>query len=178
MAYAMDVKDLLAERWQAELRAAVEANPSNDADLNAAVKAILAWDGQFVVHETSTTLYKFWRLKCGKEIDISPIGEGDSLDVDAREQMLRLLSETIVEMKQKYGKWNIAWGDIHKVGRSGQYFPVGGAEFKSGDRESNFSETLFDVSSSEDPNKPGNYIADSGSMSMLLMFFHKDGIRS
>ena len=127
---------------------------------------------------TATSLYKFWRLKCGNELDVSPIGKNESMDADAHKKMLSLLSDTIGEMKQKYGKWNIAWGDIHKVGRSGQLFPVGGAEFKSGDRDANFSESLFDVSSSEDPDHPGHYIADSGSMAMLLMFFHKDGIRS
>ena len=92
--------------------------------------------------------------------------------------MLDLLAATIAEMQKRYGKWNVAWGEIHKVGRGGVYFPVGGADFKSGDREANFSETLFDVNSKEDPAHPGHFIANNGSMATILMFFHKDGVQS
>ncbi len=178
ISYAMDVQDLLAKRWQSELRTAFQENQTKDPELEAAIQAILDWDGQFIPEATATTVYKFWRLKCGKKLDVSPLGKGQSLDAASRKKMIELLTETISEMKARYGQWDVAWGDVHKVGRSGQLFPCGGAEFRSGDREANFSETLFDVKSSENPDQPGQYIADNGSMAMLLMFFYKDGIRS
>ncbi len=81
-------------------------------------------------------------------------------------------------MQTRYGKWDVAWGELHKVGRGGVYFPVGGADFDSGDKAANFSETLFDVKSKEDPTQPGRYIAMNGSMATILMFFYKDGVRS
>jgi len=182
ISYAMDVRDGVAEHWQTELRAAnraaAQAGTFRDVELQSAIEAILDWDRLFLPERTATSLYKFWRLKCGNEIDLSPLGKGESLSDEARKKMLGLLSDTITEMKQSYGKWDVAWGDIHKVGRSGQFFPVGGADFRSGDKEANVSETLFDVRCSEDPDNPGHYIADNGSMAMLLMFFHKDGIQS
>jgi acyl-homoserine lactone acylase PvdQ len=67
---------------------------------------------------------------------------------------------------------------VHVVGRGGKVFPCGGADYQSGNKEANFSETLFDVRSTEDKDAPGRYIANSGSMAMILMFFDDDGVRS
>ena len=177
----LDVHDIQAERWQNELRAAVDAEGGErmqSAEFAAVVSAILAWDGEFTPEATATTIYKFWRLKCGDKIDLLPIAQGNHLEAEQQRQALELLQQTIEEMKQQYGRWDTAWGDVHKVGRGGRYFPVGGTEFRSGNKEANFSETLFDVNCDPDGDKPGRYIARSGSMAMILMFFHKDGIES
>ena len=181
IAYATDVHDYLATRWQEELRLAVESvgeKPMQDQGFADAVEAILAWDGEFVPEATATVLYKFWRLKCGQEIDLSPIVDEDHFAKKEQRHLLKLLASTIKEMTTQYGSWDIAWGDVHQVGRGEQFFPVGGADFRSGNREANFSETLFDVRSSADRNRPGKYVADNGSMAMILMFFHPEGIES
>jgi acyl-homoserine lactone acylase PvdQ len=181
ISFATDVKDILAETWKETLRTAVAAVGSEhmkDADFAAAVGAIESWDGRYLPESTATAVYKFWRLKCGKSLDLSPIGHKKLLDDAANKKLLDLLAATISEMKTRYGKWDVAWGDIHKVGRGDKYFPVGGADFQSGDKNANFSETLFDVSSKEDPKHPGHFIANNGSMATILMFFHKDGVRS
>jgi len=181
ISYAMDVHDYLADVWQHELREAIDSvgkDQPRDAEFDAAVKAILDWDGEFVPESTATPVYKFWRLKCGKQLDLAPLAQGKPLDDASRRKMLDLLADTIAEMKKQYGRWNVAWGDIHKVGRGGKYFPVGGAEFKSGNPDANFAETLFDVRCDPDPDQPGRFIARNGSMAMLLMFFRKDGIET
>jgi acyl-homoserine-lactone acylase len=78
-------------------------------------------------------------------------------------------------MDQVYdGKW-VAWGDVLKVGRGGIYFPVDGADFGGGAVD---TRTLFDVAGAEDPPGSGRFIANNGSMSMLLMCMDKDGIES
>lgn len=180
-AFVTDVYDILSGPWQEALRQAVEAvgrDRLNDPQFAAMVKAILDWDGQFTADATPTTLYKLWRLKCGDQIEVKRIGAGEPLTNSDREKMLDLLAETAAEMQDRYGRWDVAWGEVHKVGRGGKLFPVGGADFRSGDREGNHSETLFDVSSKDDPDHPDHYIAKSGSMSMILMFFGPDGIES
>jgi acyl-homoserine-lactone acylase len=179
--FTTDVKDILAEMWKETLRtavAAVGAEHLKDPDFAAAVKEIEAWDGFYLAENRATAVYKFWRLKCGDKLDLSPLGHGKPLDEATNKKLLDLLAETIAEMKTRYGKWDVPWGEIHKVGRGGIYFPVGGADFDSGDKSANFSETLFDVKSKEDPKQPGRYIAMNGSMATILMFFHKDGVRS
>ncbi len=183
VAYTMDVYDRLAKPWQNELLAAVEAVGSEipqDGDFDAAVNAILDWDGQFVPEARASCVLKFWRLKCGraKDVDLAPLAAGQPLSADARRAMLKLLVDTIAEMKKQYGRWDVAWGDVHKVGRGGKLFPVGGAEFNAGPKDANFSETLFDVNCKEDPNQPGVHVANNGSMAVLLMFFHKDRVEA
>ena len=74
--------------------------------------------------------------------------------------------------------WDVPWGEIHRVGRGGIDYPVAGADFSSGDKNANFSETLFDVKSGDYPGRPGYYLAKSGSMAMMLMFVGSDGIES
>lgn len=177
----MDIYDRLAKTWQTQLQTAVkEAGQkyAGNQEFQAAVAAILDWDGYFVPEAKSTVLYKFWRLKCGEQLDLSPLGKGQLLSGEAQIKALELLNETIASLKEKYGRWDVAWGEVHVVGREGQYFPVGGADFSSGDKEGNFSETLMDVRSNPDSNQPGRYVANSGSMAMILMFFDKNGVRS
>jgi acyl-homoserine-lactone acylase len=181
ISFATDVKGNLAELWKHTLRtavAAVGAEHMKDPEFAAAVKAIEAWDGFYLPEYTSTAVYKFWRLKCGKALDLSLLAHNKQLDEAANKKLLDLLAETISEMKARYGKWDVAWGEVHKVGRGGKYFPVGGCDYESGDKAANFTETLFDVKSKEDPDHPGRYVAMNGSMAMILMFFHKDGVRS
>ena len=181
IAYSMDVFDVHAKRWQKELSLAVEAvgrQKLNDPQFAAAVKAILDWDGHFTPEATATSLYKFWRLKLGTELKLEQLQDGGHFDAEQQLRALDILQKTVEEMQSKYGRWNVAWGEIHKVGRDDQLFPAGGADFQSGPGNLNFSESLFDVRSKELPTQPGKYIANSGSMAVILMFFHPDGIRS
>ena len=181
IAYAMDVFDIHAKRWQEELKLAVEAvgkDKLRDPRFAAAVKAILDWDGHFTPEATATALFKFWRLKLGEKLNLDPLQKGGHFDAANQTQALEILQQKIDEMQALYGKWDVTWGDIHKVGRGDHLFPAGGTDFDSGGKEVNFSETLFDVKSKADTAHPGKYIAHSGSMAVILMFFHPDGIQS
>lgn len=181
IAYTMDVYDVHARRWQEELKRAFDAageERQSDAKLAAAVKTVLDWNGRFTPEATATSLYKFWRLKLGTQIDLEQFHEGKHFDPQQQSAALETLQKTIDEMQSKYGKWDVAWGEIHKVGRDEKLFPIGGTDFQSGPKDFNFTETLFDVRSKDDPTHPGKFIANSGSMAMILMFFHPDGIQS
>jgi len=177
MGYALDVHDRLARAWQGELaRAHAAAGPAvaDDAELGRAVEAVLAWDGEYTPESTATVLFKFWRLKCGAQCDVAPLVRDGRLDDATRQKIVALFRETIDWLKKEYGRWDVPWGTVHVVGRSGRYFPCGGADYSTGDKEANFSETLFDVRSIQDPENPLRYVANSGSMAVILMFF-KDG---
>ena len=108
----MDVYDRLAPTWQTELRAAVNevGQPYSDqAEFQAAVAAMLAWDGHFVPEATATVVYKFWRLRCGEQLDLAPLGRGEPLPTQTRVKALELLAETIAQLKQQYGRWDVPW---------------------------------------------------------------------
>ncbi len=179
--YAMDIYDRIASRWQNELRQSWANAPkeiTDNTELKHGVEAILAWDGTFTSEATATNLYKFWRLKCGEKCDLSAMGNDKPLPTETRTKILEILDETMKDLTSRYGKWDLKWGDVHVVGRGDQYFPASGTDFSSGDKEANFSETLLDVRSIEDPKKTGRYIANSGSMAVILMFFDKNGVSS
>jgi len=176
-AYALDVHDRLARAWQGELGRAYDAageEAAADAEMRRAVEAVLAWDGEYTPEATATALFKFWRLKCGAQCDVAPLARDGRLDDATRRKIVALFRETIDWLKKEYGRWDVPWGTVHVVGRSGRFFPCGGADYSTGDKEANFSETLFDVRSQQDPGNPLRYVANSGSMAVILMFF-KDG---
>lgn len=180
-AYATDVHDILAQPWQTALKAAIDgkgAEKMKDPAFAQAVNDILAWDGEFTTESKATPVLKFWRLNCNKLIDVAAIAEGRPVPEEQQTLMLDLLGQTLSEMQEKYGSTSVAWGDIHVVGRGDKYFPVPGADFGASTDGPNFSETLFDVRSREDDEKPGRYIANNGTMALMLMFFNKDGVES
>lgn len=181
-AYVFDVYDRLAPRWKNELQAALAESGTNYREREAfqnAVQAIRDWNCEYTKDSRAAALFKFWRLRCGEQIDLRPIGENKPLPPESRVKMLELLEQTIQSMTERYGRWDVTWGDVHVVGRGGVYFPVDGADYSSGDKEGNFSETLMDVRCTELKEKPGIQVANSGSMAMILMFFDKQhGVRS
>ncbi len=173
----MDVYDRMWPVWRKELQEVLRllvADAVIDSQTKAAIEAMLAWDGYYTPEATSTVLYKTWRTKCGDKLDLAPLAKDEALSAEIRSQMLPLLSQSISELKERYGRWDVPWGQVHVVGRGGKYFPVGGADYSSGNKEANFSETLMDVRCTDDPSQPGRFIANSGSMAMILMHF-KDG---
>ena len=181
MNIVFDIYDRLAPRWQEELKQSLREHGElfkDDPKVQEAAKAILAWDGHYTIDATASALFKFWRLKCGEKLDLSPIGRSQPLPSETRAELLKLLKLTIDEMIERYEQWDIPWGEIHVVGRGGVYFPAPGADYSSGDKEGNFSETLFDVRSTDLKEHPGIQVANSGSMAMILMFFDKSGVRS
>lgn len=185
LSIAMDVFDRSSPVWQKELRdisnqAELWQNfdATTSKELQQAIALLLQWDGRFTATSQGTVLYKVWRLKCGEQCDLTPLANDQSLSPETRHLALRLLAESIVELNERYGRYDLLWGDVHVVGRGGQYFPASGADFSSGNRDLNFVETLLDVRSNQDPNQPGRFIANNGSMAMILMFFDSQGVRS
>jgi acyl-homoserine lactone acylase PvdQ len=177
LAYATDVFDIEAAAWKQALRRAMEG-ASGDEELGRAVDAIMNWDGRFVADATATPLYKFWRLKCEQQLDGGRLFGTEHPDRDQLDKLRNLLAQTIGEMKQRYGRWDVAWGEIHLLGRGDRLVGVGGADFGSKRFPHGFSETLFDVRCGDDPGRPGRYRAESGTMSPMLMFFTPQGIQS
>lgn len=177
---ALHTYDILAKPWQKAVASAWSTKGADFADnakLAAFVEAFAAWDGEFRIDKTVTNAYKFWRLKQSGDI-INIVVDGGELNEDLSTALLASIAETLDELEAKYGNWDIPWGDVHKVGRGGTYYPVGGADFGGRTDGPNFTETLYDVRSSESKENPGTYVADNGTMALMLMFMHEDGIDS
>jgi acyl-homoserine lactone acylase PvdQ len=131
-----------------------------------------------VKESTAAPVVKFWRTKCQDAIDVAAIWNGKPLSEDDQKKMMDLLAQTLDEMKAKYGKTGVTWGETHFIGRGDKLFPCDGADFGGGPDKANQTETLLDVSSDEDPAGSGKYVARGGSGSLMLMFMRPDGIES
>jgi len=177
IALAMDVHDVLADEWAAALEGALRdstAAAALTADAKDAVKKLQAWDGQFTKESAAAPIVMFWRAKVQNNIDIDKLLAKQPLPAENNLTLLKGLSDTVAEMKAKYGKLDIVWGDIHKVGRNGKLYPADGVVLGSNKQ----TRTLFNVGAKELEKDSGVYVANNGSMSIALMFFRKDGIET
>jgi acyl-homoserine lactone acylase PvdQ len=180
MDYALDVYDILAKSWQHALQNALAAAGGtrlSDPEFAKAVQDILAWDGQFSRESVAAPIIRFWRLKCEKSIPPADISSGKGLSPAAQAKLLELLEEALAEMKARYGKASITWGDINLIGRGGKYFACPGAEFGNGGQLDR-TETVMDVDGREESAGSGRYVGNAGSSSVLLSFLHPNGIQS
>lgn len=176
MAYTMDVYDLLADAWKKALADALSAagqEALKDADVAAGAKDLAAWNGEYVQDSTAATLMWLFRLKAGGMVNAEAIAKGEPLGAEDQAKMVEALVTVIGDMKKTYGKFPVPYGETHVVGRDGKFYPFDGADYGRGDI---FTETVRDVEAKEDPAGSGRYVANSGSMAAMLMFFTKDGI--
>jgi len=181
IAIAMNVYDLLAEPWQKALKAAVDAAGQEylaDADFKAAVDARLAWDGNYRPDSKGAPIMKFWRIRCEGAVNVEAIAKGEELPPADLVKLADLLKATVTDMKATYGAIDVMWGDIHVLGRGDTFVGCGGVDFGGGPNKSNKTETLRDVGYAESKEMPGKFIARKGSVAMMLMFMHSDGVKS
>lgn len=175
-AIAMDVYDILADRWLAALTTALEAQGQHypDEAFSNTAETLRAWDGRYTPESTGATLMRFWRTRVDGAL-AQQIAAGETLDAAGQRTLLDALDNAIKTLESHYGSAEVPYGDIFKVGRNGQYFPTGGADYGSG---AAFTETLFDVRSREEPAGSGQFVAYDGSFSVMLMFFGPERIES
>jgi len=179
--FVFDVTDVLADEWQEALRRAMQQvgdEYESKPQLASVAKAILTWDGQFTAESRPTMLYKTWRELATRDVDLSAVIESDQPPADEQRKLLDKLVEAIDHLSEQYGRWEVPWGEVHKIGRRGRYFPVAGTDFGGRRTPLNYTENLFDVSYRPLPDDPKTQVAYKGSMSMILMFFTPEGIRS
>lgn len=92
-------------------------------DIDQAIKILKEWNKESSVSSVATTLAIMW----AKKLEKIPLQENVSNDVtDHFEKMakyispgkkINLLEEVIKDLNAKYGKWEVAWGDINRYQR-------------------------------------------------------------
>ncbi len=177
MAFATDVHDVYAQAWQQALRVAADLDTTGKTqqpEMAGSIQSILDWDGAYVKDSHAAVLVRFWRQACrDNQLDTKTIDSGMPLDDASQGKLLDALMQAVETIKSRYGRLDVTWGDVHRVGRGGKYFPVDGADYGGG---VGAWETLFDVRGKEQDDK--TYVAESGSMAVQLIFLKKDGVES
>jgi acyl-homoserine-lactone acylase len=180
-AFAMDVFDLKGPNWVKALKEAVEAGgveKGKDKEWDAAVQAVLAWDSRWLADAKQTVLIRRWRDLSAHQPDLAPMATGEKLSAEGQVKLIGFLKQAYDEVKKTYGRWDVPYGQAYVIGRGGKYFPMNGADFGDRKDEYNYTETLLSISYQPDESQPGRNIAYKGSMAMILMVFHPDGVES
>lgn len=95
------------------------------ADCAAAISILKSWDYRCAINSVATTLAVEWGYSVGGAINRIKI-TGNAGQVEKTKQfiatataddLLRPFKKTMADLKNKYGNWQIAWGDINRFQR-------------------------------------------------------------
>ena len=181
IALVMDVYDIWAKPWQAALETAVEKHGAallaENEDFAAGFSHLQAWDGETVPDSVGALWMMELRLASRGKLNTEAVAMGEDLSDGDQAALVAVLAEVATTMHNKYGGNDVAWGDVHVVGREGQYFPVAGMDYGSrGDLT--LSETLFNTQYKNLDDGSGRRVANNGSGTPMLMILRPEGIES
>ncbi|HET7695380.1 MAG TPA: penicillin acylase family protein [Vicinamibacterales bacterium] len=125
---------LLADRVKRDLIAAVRATrPSGD--VASAIALLRRWNNTAAPASRGATLFEIWFLRYAQgrppqEIFAQPWTESDPLRTprglaDAA-RAAEAFSWAVEETARRHGRWDVAWGEVHRVRRGPVDVPVGG----------------------------------------------------
>ncbi len=180
MDLSFDITDPYVAHWKKILKditLGVGKKRMRDSNFKADMESLLAWDGRYHKDSTAATLMRYFRLEAFEIVDPAEVNQGKGVTVVDLLALLKALEKAREKMIVLYGKTDVPWGEIIQVGRGGQVFPASGADYGDGEVDKRLR-TLLSIGVEEKEKGSGRYIARKGSMAMLLMFMHKDGIES
>lgn len=132
---------LLADRVKDDLLSAIRAN-SPSAEVSRAAELVERWDNTASPESRGSVLFEIWWQRYSGQIAVAP-GTGPSRSPYAVPwdylnpvTTPRGLSDpqvastafdwAVAETARRYGRWDVAWGDVHRVRRGDVDLPVGG----------------------------------------------------
>jgi acyl-homoserine lactone acylase PvdQ len=146
-AYGLDVHPFGCARWIAELKQADEqygADHDGDADYQAGVQDLLAWDELLASDSKGGLKYYYWRKQIaeleggmGKALEDAidqhyRIVKSDQkftepeLDESQQKALLTAFAKAMAELKVHWGSLDAVYGDKFRVGRDDESWPTGG----------------------------------------------------
>jgi len=177
---AFDITDPYWAGWKKaleELSIGLARKSLEDPAYKADFERLLAWDGRYHKDCTAAPLMRYFRLGAFDAVDPVKVNGGRSLAVEDLLALKKAFDAARESMTAIYGKTDIAWGDMVTVGRGGKDVPASGADFGGGENDKRLR-TLLSLGTRETEEGSGVYRAYKGTMAMILMFMHKDGIAS
>lgn len=164
-----------AELWIAEARALLELvddgvdggmiTRDQGDTLLAALRPLAAWDGMMDQTSTAATLYRFWRQQAAAD---GAQLTGESITDEMHLAVGLALLKTCETMKQKYGRIDVPYGELHRVARGGFSYPCSGGDSGGG-------MTLRAISWQADGDK---FIGRAGNNWVQLIQFRPGAVRS
>jgi acyl-homoserine-lactone acylase len=131
IALALSPEVYNADLWQARLaRAWQKAGEKTRSDTKAArlYDLIVRWNRRADADSTGAVAYRFWKDQLGdKALQADRAGRTPPDDV-TNEQLVAALAAGAAELEKKWGRLEVKWGEIYRVGRTGSRttWPVSG----------------------------------------------------
>ncbi|MCI0465134.1 MAG: penicillin acylase family protein [Gemmataceae bacterium] len=119
-----------ADLWQARLAAAWEKASARERGAKAArlYELILNWNRRADSDSTGAVAFRFWMDHLGAQA-INPTRAGQEPPKDIPDaQLLRALAEGAADLDKRWGRLEVKYGEMYRVGRrgTGRTWPVGG----------------------------------------------------
>ncbi len=130
VALAVDTYVDRSDRWQAVLKEAYETRKPEFEELAPAVRLLLDWNGHMDIDSRAAALYRQWMRVCRERDSGVPRGTiehgGDPLTEAEHTALLQALSRAAGTMRERHGRIDVPWGEIHRIRRGGGSWPVAG----------------------------------------------------
>jgi acyl-homoserine-lactone acylase len=124
---------LLADRVKPDLLAAVRA--ANDSSLAGALELLSRWDNSAAPEARGAMLFEVWWRRYaqgGRELPRFAVGwtkddpTGTPRGLADTARAVAALRYAVTETARRFGRIDVAWGEVHRVRLAGKDFPVGG----------------------------------------------------
>jgi acyl-homoserine lactone acylase PvdQ len=121
--------------WQAALESAINANTQSYDDLAEAANLIINWNGHLDAENTAAALYRIWRRECTmNRIRLSEAEDGSVENISKKDQkkVLDALRKAKNFLTEKFGSFQVPWGETVRLKRGDKTWPVSGGSFSNG----------------------------------------------
>jgi acyl-homoserine lactone acylase PvdQ len=130
MDIALSTQVYNADRWQARLVAAWEkadAKTRGDASAAKLYDLVVRWNGRADPDSTGAIAYRFWKDQLGERVRLADrAGRTPPADIPD-EDLVRALQAGANELQKQWGRLEVRYGEVYRVGRQGgRTWPVGG----------------------------------------------------
>ncbi len=137
IAIALDTHADMAEQWKEALAQAVRDTSQREmiTQLQPAINLLTQWDGFMNADSAGATLFRFWReaiRRSSPPIDPEAVRARKPLTAEQSDALLKALSAAMDEIRRRYGRLEVPWGEIHRARRGGKSFPISGGESGGG----------------------------------------------
>jgi acyl-homoserine lactone acylase PvdQ len=146
-AYALDTHCIGFERWLAALGEADRdcgQDLRGNADYQAALGELKAWDGRSDAESTAALKYYYWRQALNRQSggrpardlaakinDLMAVVERRqpktvALETEAKKALVTALAAGMTVLREEHGRLEVRYGEVFRVGRDDRSWPVGG----------------------------------------------------
>lgn len=119
-----------ADLWQARLVAAWEkadAATKGDEKVKKMADLIVRWNRRCDSESTGAVAYRFWKDQLGEKVRLSDRAGRTPPEEITDEQLLKALVAGTAELHKQWGRLEVKWGEVYRVGREGRpNWPVSG----------------------------------------------------